>query len=164
MDKQKKIIVGLVCAVVLVFGFWFAVNSNNKSKGQGTESVLENEPTIAPVDSSVVVDLTSATKKGEVLIEVKNAPVGTKKAEMELTYNREKRPEDETESDIIPDGVLAGCDFKSGQRSCLKEGITLGTCSSGVCRYHTVVGKIKLSIIFSGSYGERSFEKEYQLK
>ncbi len=163
MDKQKKIIIGVACAVVLVFGIWFTLNANNKNKGQDTESVLQNEPTIAPVDSSVVVNLKNATKKGEVIIEVKNVPEGTKKAEMELTYNREKRPEDETDSDIIPDGVLAGCEFKSGQKSCIKEGITLGTCSSGVCRYHTVVGKIKLSIIFSGSYGERSFEKEYKL-
>lgn len=163
MDKQKKMIAGIVLAVVLLFGIWFAVNSNNKNKDGGTQSVLENEPTVAPVDSSVVVTLKSAVKKGEVIIEVKNAPDGTKKAEMELTYNREKRPEDETDSDVIPDGVLAGCDFKSGQKSCVKEGITLGTCSSGVCRYHTVVGKIKLSILFSGSYGERSFEKEYSL-
>ena len=163
MDKQKKMIVGMVLTVVLLFGIWFAVNSNNKNNDRDTQSVLENEPTIAPVDSSVGVTLKSAVKKGEVIIEVKNAPDGTKKAEMELTYNREKRPEDETDSDVIPDGVLAGCDFKSGQKSCVKEGITLGTCSSGVCRYHTVVGKIKLSIIFSGSYGERSFEKEYSL-
>ena len=163
MDKQKKMIIGVVLAVVLLFGIWFAVNSNNKNKDGGTQSVLENEPTVVPVDSSVVVTLKSAVKKGEVIIEVKNAPDGSKKAEMELTYNREKRPEDETDSDVIPDGVLAGCDFKSGQKSCVKEGITLGTCSSGVCRYHTVVGKIKLSILFSGSYGERSFEKEDSL-
>ena len=145
MDKQKKVLIGSIIAVVFVFGTWFVVNNNNKNKDLGTESVLENEPTVAPVDSSVVVNLKNAVKKGEVLIEVKNAP------------------EDETDSDIIPDGVLAGCDFKSGQKSCIKEGITLGTCSSGVCRYHTVVGKIKLSIIFSGSYGERSFETEYSL-
>jgi len=163
MNKKKKMIVGAVCAVVVVFGLWFASNANKKDIGQETENVLENEPTIAPVDASVIVNLKEATKRGEVEIIVSNAPEGTKKAEMELTYNREKRPEDETDSDVIPDGVLAGCDFKSGQRSCTKAGITLGTCSSGVCRYHTVVGKIKLSIIFSGSYGERSFEKEYKL-
>ena len=163
MDKQKKIIVGVVGAVVVIFGIWFATNASNQSKGQGTENVLENEPTIAPVDSSVIVNVEEATRKGEVEITVKNAPKGTAKAEMELTYNREKRPEDETDSDVIPDGVLAGCEFKSGQRSCVKTGITLGTCSSGVCRYHTVVGSIRLSIIFTGSYGERSFEKEYKL-
>ena len=163
MNKQKKIIVGVVCAVVVIFGIWFASNANNKNKGQGTENVLENEPTIAPVDSSVIVSLEEAGRKGEVEISVKNAPEGTKKAEMELTYNRAARAEDDTDSDVIPDGVLTGCDFKSGQRSCVKTGITLGTCSSGVCRYHSVVGGIRLSIIFSGSYGERSFEKEYKL-
>lgn len=163
MDKQKKIIIGVICAVVVIFGIWFATNASNKSKGQGTENVLENEPTIAPVDSSVKVNLEDGARKGEVRITVKDAPEGTKKAEMELTYNRAARAEDDTDSDVIPDGVLTGCDFKSGQNSCSKEGITLGTCSSGVCRYHSVVGSIKLSIIFSGSYGERSFEKEYKL-
>lgn len=163
MNKQKKIMIGVVGALVVIFGIWFATNAGNQNKDQGTENVLENEPTIAPVDSSVIVKLEEAARQGEVEITVENAPEGTKKAEMELTYNREKRPEDETDSDIIPDGVLAGCDFKSGQLSCKKTGITLGTCSSGVCRYHTVVGSIRLSIIFSGSYGERSFEKEYKL-
>ncbi len=163
MNKQKKIIIGVVGALVIVFGIWFATNANNSKDGQRTENVLENEPTIAPVDSSVIVKLEEATRRGEVEITVEKAPEGTKKAEMELTYNREKRPEDETDSEIIPDGVLAGCEFKSGTRSCVKTGITLGTCSSGVCRYHTVVGSVKLSIIFSGSYGERSFEKEYKL-
>lgn len=163
MDKQKKIIIGVVCALIVVFGVWFASNTANKHKEQSTENVLENEPTIAPVDSSVIVNLEEAGKKGEVEISVKNAPEGTKKAEMELTYNRAARAEDDTDSDVTTDGVLTGCDFKSGQRSCVKTGITLGTCSSGVCRYHSVVGSIKLSIIFTGSYGDRSFEKEYKL-
>ena len=79
MNKQKKIIVGVVCAVVVIFGIWFASNANNKNKGQGTENVLENEPTIAPVDSSVIVSLEEAGRKGEVEISVKNAPEGTKK-------------------------------------------------------------------------------------
>ncbi len=155
-------IVGVVAVLVLGIGGWLISNANNAKKSQ-TESVLQNEPTIAPVDSSVVVKLVQSTKKGEVEVNVSNAPEGTKKAEMELTYNREKRPEDETDSDVIPDGVLAGCDFKNGQRSCQKTGITLGTCSSGVCRYHSVVGSIKLSVVFSGSYGERIFEKEFTL-
>ena len=155
-------IVGVVAVLVLGIGGWLISNANNAKKSQ-TESVLQNEPTIALVDSSVVVKLVQSTKKGEVEVNVSNAPEGTKKAEMELTYNREKRPEDETDSDVIPDGVLAGCDFKNGQRSCQKTGITLGTCSSGVCRYHSVVGSIKLSVVFSGSYGERIFEKEFTL-
>ena len=163
MDKQKKIIIGVMCALVVVFGVWFASNAVNKNKGQSTENVLENEPTIAPVDSSVIVNLEEAAKKGEVEISVKNAPKGTKKADMMLTYNRAARAEDDADSDVIPDGGLTACEFKSDQRSCVKTGITLGTCSSGVCRYHTVVGNIKLSIIFTGSYGERSFEKEYKL-
>lgn len=163
MDKQKKIIIGLVALVVVVFGIWFSSNSSSKKDSKGLENVLENEPTIAPVDSTVLVSLNEAGKKGEVEIDIKNAPEGTKKAEMEITYNREARAEDDTDSNVIPDGVLTGCEFKSGQRACVKTGITLGTCSSGVCRYHTVVGSVRLSVIFSGSYGERSFEREYKL-
>ena len=162
MENKKKLIIG-ACVVLVLLGVWYVTNLTKKNSGLGTESVLENEPTIAPVDKSVIVTLEESVKKGEIEVDIKNAPVGSKKTEMELTYNREKRPEDETDSDVIPDGVLAGCEFKSGQRSCHKTGITLGTCSSGVCRYHTVVGSIKLSIIFSGSYGERIFEKEYKL-
>lgn len=163
MEKNKKtLIVGGIILAVLVIGILFFNFSKNESK-QSAESVLENEPTIAPVDKSVIVDLTAAKKRGEIVISVKNAPAGTNIAEMELTYNRERRPEDETVEEVIPDGLLASCEFKSGSRNCTKEGITLGTCSSGVCRYHTVVGKVKLSIIFNGTYGDRIFEKEYKL-
>ncbi len=162
MKNRKNQIIAAICVVVVLLGVWYLTNSG-KNNSQGTESVLQNEPTIAPVDKSVVVKLEQSTRKGEIEIDISKAPSGTKKVEMELTYNREKRPEDETDSDVIPDGVLAGCDFKPGVTSCHKDGITLGTCSSGVCRYHTVVGPIKLSVIFSGSYGERLFEKEYTL-
>ena len=40
MDKQKKVLIGSIIAVVFVFGTWFVVNNNNKNKDLGTESVL----------------------------------------------------------------------------------------------------------------------------
>ncbi|MEK7070459.1 MAG: hypothetical protein AAB966_01495 [Patescibacteria group bacterium] len=94
---------------------------------------------------------------------IQNAPGGTQTADLELTYNRERQTTDEGDSSLIPDGAIASCEFKNGSRNCEKDGITLGTCSSGVCRYHKVVGKVKLSILFSGSYGKKAFEKEYAL-
>jgi hypothetical protein len=41
--------------------------------------------------------------------------------------------------------------------------IVLGTCSSGTCRYHNILGPIKLNLKFTGSYGEKIYEKEFKI-
>ncbi len=162
--KKNKVLAGIAVGTVLIIGAIFVRFTGSAQPQKGTETVLENEPTIPMVDSSVIVSLKNSTKKGEVEIDIQNAPAGSKQADIEMSYERKPQPSDDLEgAESIPDGILTACEFSGNSRDCHKEGITLGTCSSGVCRYHTLAGPVRVSIRFSGTYGQKLFEKEYEL-
>lgn len=162
--KKNKIVLG-IAIVTLIISFVVLSRMAKDSKKQGlTEDVLNNEPTIAMVDSSVTVEVGHSAKKGEIEIDITNSPAGTEKADIEMSYDRKPQATDDAEgAQSIPDGVLTACTFRGNSRDCHKDGITLGTCSSGVCRYHQLAGPIKVIIRFAGTYGEKLFEKEYVL-
>lgn len=165
--KNKKILGGVAGAIVLLIIISIALRGGQTQKKQATQ--IPTEAVIPTVDSSVVVDLKSAGKKGEAILSVNNAPAGTKAIEYTLSYDAQGTGE-EGDSGPIPQGAIGKCEkvgdiWECGEPTTTSKGrkIVLGTCSSGVCRYHTIIGKLKVELKFSGSYGEKAFEKEYSL-
>ncbi len=159
-NTRNILIIAAIVVVLLISGFLF-VRSRNTSKQVQTEEALEETEIIPTVDSSVKVDLEVLPGKREVILTVKNPPPGTNTIEYELTYDAEGQG---------PQGAIGQCSKKkTDPEACdfrqLASGkkITLGTCSSGTCVYHKVLGSIHLSLIFSGEYGEKIFEKDYDL-
>ena len=153
--KEKKIVIAAVILVgILLIG---AISlGKGKAKSSVTSSGDELLPTseiLPTVDSSVLVGLTANKKKTEVTLSIKNMPSGTRTIEYELSYN--------TEGDI-PKGTAASPIDVTG-RSDFEKIITLGTCSSGSCVIDKVVGKVKVSIKFEGSFGKKLFEKEFDI-
>ena len=110
------------------------------------------EEVIPTVDSSVEVTLESALGNKEVTLSINNIPKNTKTIDYELSYQTEKQG---------LQGVIGT--IKLDNEKSYQKKLTLGTCSSGTCVYHTVIGKIKLNLRFTGDYGERVFEKEVSL-
>ncbi|MBI2051867.1 hypothetical protein HYT33_03850 [Candidatus Roizmanbacteria bacterium] len=156
MNSQgnKKLLVGIgIVVVVLILSGVFVLSRVKSSKQEEPLEELENEEVIPTVDSSVVVSLEPTRGNREVVLTVKNIPSGTRRIEYELSYDARGQG---------PQGAIGSVELKKGQRS-LEKTITLGTCSSGTCVYHDVVGEIRLSLKFMGTYGERIFEKEYRL-
>ena len=151
--KNKKAVIASVVVLVLIVGgvVFFALTKNTAKKSQ-TEDVLSNEQAIPKVDSSVKVSLEALSGKKEVELTVSGIPSGTSSVEYELSYDAQGQG---------PQGAIGTADLH-GERTLSKK-ITLGTCSSGTCVYHTVVGGIKLSLLFNGGYGQKIFEKEYDL-
>ncbi|MFH0979598.1 MAG: hypothetical protein V1803_01485 [Candidatus Roizmanbacteria bacterium] len=150
MDKQKKmILIGVTVVVLIIASFWMI---SRKSSIQKETSDLEPTEEILPtVDDSVKVDLKSAVGLKEVLLTVKNIPEGTTSLRYALSYE-------------TVEGGLQGTDSTAEIKSSnFEKKITLGTCSSGTCVYHNVKGKIKVELIFTGGYGDKSFTKEYAL-
>jgi len=149
-EHKKYFLIGGLVLVLLIIGFLFFV------KGKvSQEQVKEAEPTeqvLPTVDSSVKVSLSGVNANREVSLEVKNIPSKTESIDYELSY--------QTASQGLQ-GVI-GTVTTEGKSSKVKK-LTLGTCSSGTCVYHQVVGKIKLTLKFTGEYGEKIFEKEYEL-
>jgi hypothetical protein len=164
--KDKKKLGITVVVLLVVIGIVYFIVANQAKNKQALEA-LENEEIIPTVDASVIVELKAAKKAGEVTLTVKDAPKGTKSIEYELTYDAMST---EGTGEKVPQGAIGRCYNKSGTQNwnCKQqqesgEAITLGTCSSGTCVYHKVVGPIKVTLSFEGSYGKRIFEKEYDL-
>lgn len=152
---NKKNVPFIIGAVVILLGLvGFVVISGKKSSNTtATQNQLPTSAIVPTVDSSVKVDLQKGKEKGYVELTVDGIPSGTKTLEYELTY-------DTTESGLqgIPSSPV---DIK-GENS-IKREFFLGTQSSGAKTYHTVKGPITLQILFTGSYGQKSFQKDFKL-
>ena len=96
VKKNKVLVAGGLAVLIIIVVLFTRVTGGSKNQ-DGSESVLENEPTIAMVDSSVIVTVENSTKKGEVEIEIKNAPAGTKQADIEMSYDRKPQASDDIE-------------------------------------------------------------------
>lgn len=149
-EQKKYAIVGGIVVLLLLVGFFVIKGQNTKTE------VVEEAPVedvIPTVDASVKVSLeASDAQNKEVTLSASGIPSGTESVEYELSYL--------TASQGLQ-GVI-GTVSLDGKRQFEKE-LTLGTCSSGTCVYHQVVGKIKLTLKFNGDYGAKLFEKEFEL-
>lgn len=147
--EKKYLYIAAVLIFLLVTSFWLFGKKNSTKKT--TVSVSPTEAVIPTIDSSVKVSLTPVIAGKELLLSIENIPSGTKNLEYVLSYET-------VEGGIQGVNSLAEIKEKNFQKK-----ITLGTCSSGTCVYHQVKGKIKLELKFTGNYGERIFEKEYEI-
>ncbi len=153
LSNKKIVIASIVIILVLISGGIYLVNRQNAKTQSQTDSSIQNDTAIPTVDPSVKVSLEALPGKKEVRLSVENMPKGTKTLEYELSYEARNQG---------PQGVITQPIDVSGQTSYEKT-ITLGTCSSGTCVYHDVISNISLSLKFTGSYGQRIFEKEFPL-
>ncbi|PIY68501.1 hypothetical protein COY90_05520 [Candidatus Roizmanbacteria bacterium CG_4_10_14_0_8_um_filter_39_9] len=154
-DKNNKLVPAVVIfilASVIAFGI-YKLNTKAPSKPVVTNGVTD-EQTIAPtVGAGTQVEFSALAGKKEVLIKIEGTPTETETIDYELSY-------EEKEKGL--QGVIGTIALTKKEQRVEKQ-ITLGTCSSGRCVYHTVVGKIKLTLRFTGSYGNQIFEKEYDI-
>ncbi len=152
-QKQKKILMAVSILLVLLLIIFLGFFQKKKPKNSEITQVVPTEATIPTVDSSVQVELLPKIIGKEVLLKVSNIPTGTKSFEYSLSY--------ETRQQGIQ-GVIGTVNLTENETIYEKQ-LTLGTCSSGQCVYHEVIGPIKLSLKFVGDYGEKIFEKDYQM-
>lgn len=117
-------------------------------------SAIKKKINYQKVDKSVIVNITADSFKREMTLTIDNIPEGTEFIEYDIQY--------------IPEtGLLRAVIGKivvSGQKSITKKGITIGTCSQGGrCVYEKGVNSVHAILTFLGSYGEKIFEKKFQL-
>ncbi|MBI3366047.1 hypothetical protein HY041_00260 [Candidatus Roizmanbacteria bacterium] len=150
IKKPQLVFIGVLIAVFLLMG-GLMLRGTGVSKKE-SQSPQPTETVIPTVDSSVKIDLTSSLGGKEVVLEIKNIPSSTQTIDYELSYQTKQQG---------LQGVIGTITLNS--ESGYEKRITLGTCSSGKCVYHDVVGKIKVTLKFTGNYGDKIFEKEYEL-
>jgi hypothetical protein len=169
LKKKKYLLVFFVILVFLGLTFLFLNNKSFSKKEVSLGPTLPTEAVIPTVDSSVKVEF-KPLKKGEVALTISNEPKGTEAIDFELTYKTLNNDILEGgEGGAVEQGVIGKC-FKTERFwQCGEEGayggrkIVLGTCSSGTCRYHNVLGPVKLNLKFTGIYGEKIYEKEFKI-
>lgn len=159
-EKNKTIIIaGTVILVLLIIGIMIMFSGKpqqDETDVSDTDEQLD-EP-IPTVDPSVEVSLEAINNNQDVVVTVENVPEGTEEIEVEISYERE---EPELDSPIA-DGSFAVME-PEGNRA--ETEIKLGTCSSGVCRYHTLTtGEIRTVLKFNGEYGERLYENTFTIE
>ncbi len=149
--NKRYLIIGIV-VVFLLIGIVGFVIKRNQIPNSAINQPSPTEEVIPTIDSSVVVDLISLSTGREVQLTIGKIPSGTSTIDYELSYQTAKQG---------LQGVIGTITLN--KESDYKKNLTLGTCSSGTCIYHQVIGKINLTLKFNGSYGERIFEKDFEI-
>lgn len=154
MKREKKylyIYIGFFLLIFLIVVSYFLLGKKSKVK-KIKPFVSPTSILIPTIDRSVKVELKSASSKKEVVLTIENILPGTEMIDYELSYQTAKQG---------LQGIIGT--VKLGGEKILQKKLILGTCSSGACVYHEVVGSIKLILRFNGIYGEKIFEKEYSI-
>lgn len=156
--KNKKIVIAATVIIILLVGLLGikigSQNADKKTVEQEIDSVLPDSEVIPTVDDSVEVEVSANSAVTELTLTISNFPDGTDVIEYELAY--------ETESGLLQ-GIPGTIKNVSGKKSITRSGLTLGTCSSGTCKYDRGVNAVTATIKFVGDYGSKIFEKEFQL-
>jgi len=142
-------IVGAVILIGIGIGIFF---SQQKPKVVDQPQKKEELGAIPTVDASTVVTLSSIQGNKEILLKSSGIPNGTTSVDYELSYNTKAQGVQGAMGTISD---IAGNTFE--------RQITLGTCSSGRCVYHEVIGGIQVTLKFTGEYGEKVLSKEFTL-
>jgi len=153
MNKKTGIIVGVLVLLLVITGVvvYKAVFSGSPAPAASADII---PAALAPVDSSVSVDLTKSTAAANtVIVSVKG--MGGKMASVayELMY----------ESKGVTQGVT-GKSVDVAGKDTFERDLYLGTCSKNVCTPHLGVSKVNLVLVFTDTAGKQSqFSKDYTL-
>jgi len=143
---------GVIGALILLgVGIGIFISRQEPKKIEQVQK-KEEVDAIPTVDSSTVVTLKSLQGNKEILLEGKGVPSGTSSIDYELSYDTQGQGKQ---------GVIGTISDITGNT--FEKQMTLGTCSSGRCVYHEVIGSIQVTLKFTGDYGERILVKEFSL-
>jgi hypothetical protein len=147
---KQYVVVGVIIVILVAGAVSFMIKGVASSKEKNKkESVFEEPVEVIPtVDASVKASLKGRT---EAVISIKGVPDGTDMIEYELSYNTKEGSIEGVFGTIEVDGETA------------EEEVTFGTCSSGVCRYHTIDGLVSGVFKFSGDYGDQILETKFEV-
>jgi len=149
IPRQYLIVSGVIVSLLVIIGF-FMFGQDKVENAEDKKTVFGEPAEVIPTVDSSVKAVIEGSK--DAVITISGIPAGTKEIEYELSYN--------TKSGSI-EGVFGSIDIDGDSK--VSEEITFGTCSSGVCRYHSIDGSVKGTFKFTGSYGKKLLEKEFKV-
>ncbi|MBI2029535.1 hypothetical protein HYT02_03915 [Candidatus Gottesmanbacteria bacterium] len=152
-QPKKKNPLIIIAIVVIVLGLlWGGARILGIGGGSGSNGPAPTAtPFLPPADPNIVVELIPLTTGQTVDLRISKIPADITSVEYELKYKTDK----------LPQGVSGTAQVEDGR---VTRELTLGTCSSGACKYHTIPdGKGMLTIKFNSSKGATRFQKEFKL-
>lgn len=133
--KDKKVLIGVVAAVIILLGagsvMMFAGKSKTATTTEDTDSQEEQVQTLKPEE--IGLTLTPRSDNKAVKFTISKAS-DIKTIEFDAVYQHRDNPGESIYDQIELDAKKASYDSKYYE---------LGTCSSGVCRYHVGVKSVK---------------------
>lgn len=151
VEKKKSPLMMIVIVVILliIVGGGIGILRSKGSSSDGPAPTAT--PFLPPADPNIVVELIPLDPGKAVDLRISKIPDDVTSVEYELKY----KTSDKTE------GVFGTAQVEENR---VTREITLGTCSSGVCKYHTIPsGKGTLTIKFNSPNGATRFQEEFQL-
>ena len=153
MNRKTLIILGVVALVASVLGYLLFVN---KSEPQSTSDSVRTEtlPTISKEELGLEFELSSDKRTARFTI---NNADDIELVEYEIWYTKEINDQE------VPEGLRGEIKREKRDKTLGIDFREFGTCSSGVCRYDTVVSDIKLFLKITKSDG-KSYQAEDSLE
>jgi hypothetical protein len=136
--KNKLVLIGgaIVLIVLLVVSFLVFGKTKSTTQTQTTPTAEEQAITMKPEDIGLVLSASPGNK--EVVMKISDL---SKFSSFEYEMNYDAVVNGET----VPRGAIGSGDVKSGDTS-ITRNITIGTCSSGKCKYDLGVKKVAFLI------------------
>lgn len=149
--NKKLITIGVAVIVTLGVGAGILISQR---KPQVVQQVQKTDEVgaIPTVDSSTTVTLIAQPGNKEMTLKSAGIPKNTTSVDYELSYDTKGQGKQ---------GVIGT--ITSIEDNSFEKQMTLGTCSSGRCVYHEVIGAIQVTLKFTGEYGEKVLSKEFEL-
>lgn len=150
--KKKNPLIFVVIFILIIGLVWGGARILGIGGGSGSSGPAPTAtPFLPPADPNIVVELIPLTSGQTVDLRISKIPNDIASVEYELKYKTNNKTE----------GVFGTAQVEDSR---VTREITLGTCSSGVCKYHTIPdGKGTLTIKFNSSKGATRFQKEFKL-
>lgn len=138
-----------VAAVVVVLlaggGLWFTLSRNKTQQIPAVTDDTQQVLTLSPDAIGLTIAFRSDNKAMK--FTVANAS-GMNSIDYQISYTKNIKGED------VPEGLIGTVDMNPGDKTAGIGYREFGTCSSGVCRYDTVVSPIKLTLKIVKSDGK----------
>lgn len=150
--KNKLALAGVaaVLVVAVIAGFVFMQNSSKTEENTEEEIIEEQAIEISPEE--IGLELTPNANNTEVTMVI-NDVSKFNSFEYEMNYDAE------VDGEIVPRGAIGSGEVNPGETSITRE-ITIGTCSSGRCKYDTGVTKISFIIRLNLKDGQTGLVKK----
>lgn len=136
--KNKFVLIGGAVVVIILVAVYFLVFGKTKSATQTQTTPTAEEQAITMKSEDIGLTLSALPGNKEVVMKISDV---SKFSSFEYEMNYDAVVNGET----VPRGAIGSGDVKSGDAS-ITRSITIGTCSSGKCKYDLGVKKVSFLI------------------